>query len=92
MLYIFIMNTSYSITAKNQVTIPKHIRKVLGITDRGEVQFVRDGSRVYVQRADTVSDVQARNKRLLNKKGRKTVSDSDIANARQQFHQDNLSW
>ena len=36
------------VTIKGQVTIPQHIRKKLGITPRAQVDFVEDGSRVYL--------------------------------------------
>ena len=36
------------VTTKGQVTIPKHIREILGITPATEVDFVEEEGRVYL--------------------------------------------
>ena len=38
------------VTTKGQVTIPKHIRHHLGITPGTEVDFVKEGERVYLEK------------------------------------------
>ena len=41
------------LTTKGQVTIPQHIRQKLGIGPSSEVDFVEDGARVYVVKAES---------------------------------------
>jgi AbrB family looped-hinge helix DNA binding protein len=36
------------VTAKGQVTIPRHVREKLGITPQCEVEFVEEGERVFL--------------------------------------------
>ncbi len=36
------------VTPKGQVTIPRHIREKLGITQETEVDFVEENDRVYI--------------------------------------------
>lgn len=38
------------ITSKGQVTIPRDIREALGIVPSSEVEFVREGARVWVRK------------------------------------------
>jgi len=38
------------ITSKGQVTIPRHLREELGLWPLTEVEFVRRGNRVYLQK------------------------------------------
>jgi antitoxin PrlF len=38
------------VTSKGQVTIPQDIRKTLGIAPASEVEFVREGNRVWLRR------------------------------------------
>ncbi|HEY0232474.1 MAG TPA: AbrB/MazE/SpoVT family DNA-binding domain-containing protein [Dokdonella sp.] len=38
------------ITSKGQVTIPREIREALGIVPSSEVEFVREGSRVWLRK------------------------------------------
>ena len=38
------------VTAKGQVTIPQDIREALGIVPSSEVEFVREGARVWVRK------------------------------------------
>jgi len=40
------------VTTKGQVTIPQHIREILGITPATEVDFVEEKGRVYLVRKD----------------------------------------
>jgi AbrB family looped-hinge helix DNA binding protein len=38
------------ITSKGQVTIPRDIREALGIVPSNEVEFIREGNRVWVRK------------------------------------------
>lgn len=38
------------VTSKGQVTIPLDIRKALGLVPSSEVEFVRDGDRVWLRK------------------------------------------
>jgi AbrB family looped-hinge helix DNA binding protein len=38
------------ITSKGQVTIPREIREALGIVPSSEVEFVREGNRVWLRK------------------------------------------
>lgn len=38
------------ITSKGQVTIPRDIREALGIVPSSEVEFVREGNRVWLRK------------------------------------------
>ncbi|HUS91018.1 MAG TPA: AbrB/MazE/SpoVT family DNA-binding domain-containing protein [Phycisphaerae bacterium] len=40
------------ITAKGQVTIPKEVRHRMGLLPGCEVEFVEDGRRVYIRKAE----------------------------------------
>lgn len=40
------------VTAKGQVTIPQDVREVLGIAPSSEVEFVREGERVWLRRCE----------------------------------------
>ncbi|MEL6604698.1 MAG: AbrB/MazE/SpoVT family DNA-binding domain-containing protein [Cyanobacteria bacterium J06614_10] len=41
------------VTAKGQVTIPRSIREVLGITPETEVEFIEDHGRFYIAKTDS---------------------------------------
>ena len=38
------------LTVKGQVTIPKHIRDILGISSHSEIEFIEENGRVYIAR------------------------------------------
>lgn len=40
------------VTTKGQVTIPRSVREVLGITPETEVEFVEDNGRFYIVKTD----------------------------------------
>lgn len=40
------------VTSKGQVTIPRNIREVLGITPETEIEFVEDNGRFYITKTD----------------------------------------
>jgi AbrB family looped-hinge helix DNA binding protein len=43
------------VTVKGQVTIPRDIREQLGIKPHSEVEFVVEGSRVYLRKRETAA-------------------------------------
>ncbi len=52
------------LTTKGQVTIPKHIRRFLGVAAHSEVEFrIRDG-RVVVEKADSLDEPVAAGSRF----------------------------
>jgi AbrB family looped-hinge helix DNA binding protein len=50
------------ITTKGQVTIPKNIRELLGITPESEVEFREENGKVYLVRCGTKSKSHRFNK------------------------------
>ena len=40
------------VTTKGQVTIPRNIREVLGITPETEIDFIEDNGKFYIVRTD----------------------------------------
>ncbi|MGI9028107.1 MAG: AbrB/MazE/SpoVT family DNA-binding domain-containing protein [Candidatus Saccharimonadales bacterium] len=86
------MNTSYSITSKYQVTLPKQIREKIGIGKDDRVTFIEDGDRVYLQRIETVEEVAARTQEIFKKSGLQPATQKDIDGARQKFMKENMKW
>ena len=41
------------VTTKGQVTIPRNVREVLGITPETEVEFIEDNGRFYIIKVDS---------------------------------------
>ena len=41
------------VTTKGQVTIPRNVREILGITPETEVEFIEDNGRFYIAKADS---------------------------------------
>ena len=41
------------VTTKGQVTIPRNVREILGITPETEVEFVEDNGRFYIVKTDS---------------------------------------
>jgi len=41
------------VTTKGQVTIPRNIREILGISPETEVEFIEEDGRFYITKADT---------------------------------------
>jgi len=41
------------VTTKGQVTIPKNVREVLGITPETEVEFIEENGRFYIVKTDS---------------------------------------
>lgn len=46
------------ITTKGQVTIPRRIREILGLTPETEIDFIEDSGRVYIVKTDTPQSTQ----------------------------------
>jgi len=57
------------VTKKGQVTIPSHIREMLGIMPESEVEFIEQDGRVYLVKAQK----RKRTKRFRNFRGVATV-------------------
>ena len=57
------------VTEKGQVTIPRHIRDMLGIRRESEVEFVEENGRVYISKAKT----KTKSKRFRKYRGTATV-------------------
>ena len=89
---MLVMNTAYSITSKNQVTIPVEVRKSLGLSKDSQIQYVREGNRVYLKRAISVKEVQKLNKKLISDRNNSPASNEEILTARQKFYKDKLVW
>lgn len=53
------------VTPKGQVTIPVEIRRKLGIEHHDEVNFVLEGERVFLEKAQSVNSVDQPNIRLV---------------------------
>jgi len=89
------MNTSYGITSKYQVTIPKEVRDELHITEDTRVTFERRGDEIILRKAVqpmTIQEVQAMNQRLLKARGVGKVSDIDMKQAREKFDEHGGTW
>jgi AbrB family looped-hinge helix DNA binding protein len=59
------------ITSKGQVTIPREIREALGIVPSSEVEFVREGNRVWLRKRKPGA-VRGRS-RVARRRGRATA-------------------
>ncbi len=86
------MNSTYSITSKFQVTIPKEIRDELGITDKNKLNFKKEGKRVYIEKVPTLDEVAAEMSEIFRKSGRKPATDEEINNAREIFYKEGGKW
>ena len=52
------------VTTKGQVTIPRNIRKKMGITPASEIEFIEENGRVYLLKKETVKSAENRFKKL----------------------------
>jgi AbrB family looped-hinge helix DNA binding protein len=86
------MNSTYSITSKFQVTIPKEAREKLGIVSNDSVKFTTQGNKLVMERVQTMEEVAHALAADLKSKGVKPATDEDIKNARQAFYQKGLQW
>lgn len=92
LLYYLGMNTSYSITTKYQVTIPKDIRAKIGLKQSDRVEFIEDSGKVYIKRVPTLEEVAAKMHKKFAASGRKPATDDEINNAHQEFIRKGGKW
>ncbi len=86
------MNTSYGITTKYQVTIPKEIREKIGLKQKDRLQFVAKNGQVYIKRAETIEELADELHRDFVKSGVKPATQKDIDQAREKFIKENMKW
>lgn len=87
------MNSSYSITSKFQVTIPKKIREELRLTDKDRVSFERRGKEVIVKKVPSLEEVSRILQDDLKKRGwNKTVTQEEMDQARHIFYKKGGKW
>lgn len=87
------MNSTYSITSKFQVTIPKEIREQIGITNTDKVSFERRGKEVVIKRIPSIAEVRAILQADLKRRNfKRTVTQGDINRARENFHKKGMKW
>lgn len=75
------MNTSYSITSKYQVTIPKEVRENIGLGKDDKISFVKEGSKFYLERAITLEELSARMHKRYGSKRKNPATDKEINQA-----------
>jgi AbrB family looped-hinge helix DNA binding protein len=86
------MNSTYSITSKFQVTIPKEAREELGISSNDRVKFTTKDNQLVVERVPSMQEVANALAADLKLQGIKPATDEDIKNARQTFYSKGLKW
>ncbi len=86
------MNTSYSITSKFQVTIPKNIRDKIGLTDKDRVAFERRGQEIVIKKVPTLEEVATEMAAKFKASGLKPATDEEIKNAPFEFFKKGGKW
>lgn len=86
------MNSSYGITSKFQVTIPKQIRDELGIKDSDRLFFERRGEEIVIKKAPDMWEVAKEMGAKFKASGLKPATDEDINNAPYEFHRKGMKW
>lgn len=86
------MNSSYSITSKFQVTIPKEIREDLKLTDKNRVRFEKRGKDVVIRKVPTLEELAEEMHADLVKRGIKPATEEDIKTARYNFYRKGMKW
>ncbi len=86
------MSTTYSITSKFQVTIPKEARKELGISANDKVQFRTGNNYLVIEKVPSMKDVADSIATNLKKRNIKPATDEDIKSARSNFYKKGLKW
>ncbi len=87
------MNSTYSITSKYQVTIPKDIREKIGLKDSDRVSFERRGKEVVITRVPTLEEIAKEMQADLKRRGwNKTVTNEDMKKARDIFYKKGGKW
>lgn len=86
------MNSSYSITSKFQVTIPKEIREKLNLTEKNKVTFERHGKEAVIKRVPTLEEVAEEMAAKFRASGLKPATQKDIDKARHNFYKQGGKW
>lgn len=86
------MNTSYSMTSKHQVTIPKSVREKLKIGERARLTFKEEGNKVYIEKAPTIEEIRADLQADMKRRGVKSATNREIKNARSEFYKQGMTW
>lgn len=87
------MNSSYSITSKFQITIPKKIRDELRLSNKDRFSFERRGNDIIVKKVKSLEEVSKMLQDDLKQRGfNKKVTQKDIDNARDSFYKQGLKW
>ena len=84
------MNSTYSITSKFQVTIPRDAREKLGISSNDRVKFTTKNHQLIVERVPSMQEVANDIVANLKRYGIKPATDEDIKNARFTFYSKGL--
>lgn len=69
----------HTITSKGQVTIPKHVRQLLGIRQGSEVEFAVVGDHIELRVVQQPAEITATGFGLLKSKRRSAPADLDPA-------------
>jgi AbrB family looped-hinge helix DNA binding protein len=86
------MNSTYSITSKFQVTIPKEVREKLGISSSDRVKFITNNNQLVIERVPSMREVADSLAKELKQKGIKPATNEDLKNARSSFYAKGLKW
>lgn len=86
------MNTSYSITSKGQITLPKQLREAIGLTSSHRVSFEQRGDQIIIRKEPTLAEVSARLQRKFRRSGLAPASQEDYDQARQTFADQGGKW
>jgi AbrB family looped-hinge helix DNA binding protein len=86
------MSTTYSITSKFQITIPKEARDKLGISSHNRVKFKTVNNQLIVEKVPTMEEVADSIATDLKKRNVDAATNQDIKNARYAFYNKGLKW
>ena len=86
------MSTSYTITSKFQVTIPKEAREELGISANDKVQFKTSNNHLVIEKVPSMKEVADSIAANIKERNIKPATDEDIKNARSNFYKKGLKW
>ena len=86
------MSTTYSITSKFQVTIPKELREELGISANDKVQFRTGDNYLVIEKVPSMKNVADSIAADIKKRNIRPATDEDIKNARSKFYKKGLKW
>ena len=86
------MSTTYSITSKFQVTIPKKAREELGISANDKVQFRTGDNYLVIEKVPSMKNVADSIAADIKRRNIRPATDKDIKNARSNFYKKELKW